>query len=127
MATNRNIMMPNRSPDQRTAILLAMLKEAAINAKPMKYIQNILHGMYGGTSSTMPCPVKRCNAPKTPSGMAKHKLLKAAILSRPRAWVISFFEANTPIKKSAMPVKHMATAVREIAKNITRKVESIDF
>ena len=36
MATNRNIMIPTSRPDQRTAILVAMLNDAAISAQPTK-------------------------------------------------------------------------------------------
>ncbi len=34
IATNRNIMIPKSRPDQRAATPVAMLKDAAINAKP---------------------------------------------------------------------------------------------
>src|SRR5216684_2870866 len=70
---------------------------------------------------------KRCSAPKTASGMAKHKLLKATILSRPRAEAISLFAANTPIKKSAMPAEQVAATVGEVSKNVARMVGCIDF
>jgi hypothetical protein len=115
-------MIPNSSPDQRTPILAVMLKDAAINAQPMKYTQNIRHGMYGGTMSLTNAGPKRCSAPKTASGIPKHKLLKATILSRPRASAIWFFAAHTPIKKSAMPAEHIATAVPEISKNVARVI-----
>ena len=45
MATNRNIMAPNSSPDQRTPTLLAMLNDAAVSPQPTKYAQNRGHGM----------------------------------------------------------------------------------
>ena len=48
-------------------------------------------------------PPERCSAPKTASGMAKHKWVRATILSMPRAWAISFFAANSPITSSARP------------------------
>jgi hypothetical protein len=100
-----NVVIESSGPpihiaDQRTPILAAMLKDAAINAPPMKYTQNIRPGMYFGTRSlTNPGP-KRWSAPKTARGIAKYKLLKATILSRPRASAISFFAAHTPIKKA---------------------------
>src|SRR5262252_10789637 len=127
IATNRNIMIPKSRPDQRIPILVAMLKDAAINAQPTEYTQNIRQGIYGGTIAMTNCGPKRCSAPKTASGMAKHKLLKATSLSRPRASAISFFAANTPITKSAIPAKHIATSVREISKNMAKIVWRIDF
>ncbi len=102
IATNRNIMIPNSRPDQRTPILVAMLKDAAISAQPTKYTQNKRHGMYRGTRFMSSRGPKRCSAPKTASGMAKHKLLKATILSRPRAEAISLFAANTSIKDASV-------------------------
>src|SRR5712691_6100517 len=60
-----------------------MLKDADSNAKPTKYAQNKRHGMYEGTLSMMNLAAERCSAPKTAKGMAKHKLLRATILSRP--------------------------------------------
>src|SRR5262252_5212644 len=71
--------------------------------------------MYRGTMGRMNSGAKRWSAPKTTSGMAKHRLLKATIFSRPRALATSFFEAMAATKKTAMPVEHMAAAVREIA------------
>ena len=44
IASNRNIMMPNSRPDQRTSTLVAMLSDAAIKATPTKYAQNKCHG-----------------------------------------------------------------------------------
>src|SRR5215510_9597341 len=105
-------MVPNSRPDQRTPILVAMLNDAAVNAKPMKYTQNIRPGMYRGTMGRMNCGPKRCNAPKTASGTAKDKLLRAKILSRPRTSAISFLAAHAPIRKSAMPAAHMDVDVR---------------
>src|SRR5437763_11634658 len=126
MATNRNIMIPNSRPDQRTAILVAMLKDAAINAQPMEYTQNKRHGMYAGTRFATNRGPKRWSVPKTASGAAKHKLAKAMILSRPRALAISFFAAHTPIKKSATPAEHIATTVLEMSKNMARMAGCID-
>src|SRR5262249_20751741 len=74
--------------------------------------------MYRGTRFATNCAPKRCKAPKTASGIAKHKLLKATILSRPRAAATSFFAANAPIKNSAMPAEHKPTAVGEVPKNV---------
>src|SRR5579859_112990 len=115
-----NIMIPTSRPDQRTPILAAMLRAAAISAPPTKYTQNIRPGMYFGTRSLTNSGPKRWSAPKTASGTAKHRLLKATILSRPWAWAISFFAAHIPIKKTAMPAEHIATAVPEVAKNTAR-------
>src|SRR6266566_408307 len=126
IATKRNIMIPNRRPDQRSPILVAMRKDADSNAKPTKYTQNKRQGMYEGTTSMIDLVAERCSAPKTASGTAKHRLLKATILSRPRAWAISFFEANTPIKKTAMPAENIATGVGEISKSAVRIVGCID-
>src|SRR6266571_2605489 len=124
-----NIMIPTSRPDQRTPILAAMLKDAAINAQPTKYTQIIRPGMYRGTRSLTNSGPKRCNVPKTASGTAKHKLARATILSlfMPRAWAMSFFAAHSPIKKSAMPAQHIATAVPEISKNMARMAGCIDF
>src|SRR5713226_3277638 len=120
-------MIPNSRPDQRTHTLVAMLNDAAINAQPTKYTQNKRHGMYIGTMSLTNRAPKRCSAPKTASGMAKHKLLKATILSSPRASAISLFAANTPIKKSAMPAEQVAATVGEVSKNVARMGGFIDF
>src|SRR5262245_19777451 len=67
-------------------------------------------GMHGGTMSFTNWGPKKWSAPKTASGIAKHSELRATILSRPWAWAISFFVANSAIKRSAMPAAHMATA-----------------
>src|SRR5215470_8136122 len=104
-----------------------MLNDAAIKAKPTKYAQNKRHGMYGGTRFLMNCAPERCSAPKTASGIAKHKLVRARTLSRPRALAISFFAANTPIKKRATPAEQVATTVREISKMVARMAGYIDF
>src|SRR5262249_32633757 len=88
--------------------------------------QNIRQGMYRGTMGRMNCGPNRCNAPKTASGTAKHKLLKATILSRPRAATISFFPAHAPIKKSAMPARHIEVAVGDNSRNMARMVGCID-
>ena len=70
----------------------------------------------------MNCAPERCSAPKTAKGMAKHKLLKATIFSKPPARAISVFAAHSAIRKSRMPALHIETAVREISKNVTRMV-----
>src|SRR6266446_6250896 len=99
-----------------------MLKDADSNAKPTKYAQNNRHGIYEGTASAMNLAPERCSAPKTAKGMAKHKLLKATILSRPLASAISLFAAHSATRKSRMPALHIETAVREISKNVARMV-----
>src|SRR5258708_19075275 len=99
-----------------------MRKEAASNANPTKYAQNKRHGMYEGTPSMMNLAPERCSAPKTAKGMAKHKLLKATILSRPRARAISVFAAHSATRKSTMPALHIETTAREISKNVARMV-----
>src|SRR5271165_1983104 len=99
-----------------------MLKDADSNAKPTKYAQNKRHGMYEGTPSMMNLAPERCSAPKTANGMAKHKLLKTTILSRPPARAISVFAAHSAIRKSRMPALHIETTVREISKKVARMV-----
>src|SRR6266404_8864274 len=99
-----------------------MLKDADSNAKPTKYAQNKRHGMYEGTLSMMNLAAERCSAPKTANGMAKHKLLKTTILSRPPARAISVFAAHSATRKSKMPAQHIETTVREISKNVARMV-----
>src|SRR5216684_4967526 len=99
-----------------------MLKDADSSAKPTKYAQNNRHGMYEGTLSMMNLAPERCSAPKTAKGMAKHKLLKAAILSSPLARAISAFAAQSATRKSRMPALHIETTVREISKNAARMV-----
>src|ERR1051325_8265302 len=99
-----------------------MLKDADSNATPTKYAQNKRHGMYEGTLSMMNFAPERCSAPKTAKGMAKHKLLKATILSRPPARAISVFVAHSATKKSRMPALHIETTEREISKNMARMV-----
>src|SRR5256885_13029703 len=84
-----------------------MLKEADSNAMPTKYAQNKRHGMYEGTLSMMNFAPERCSAPKTAKGTAKHKLLKATILSRPPARAISVFAAHSATRKSRMPAPHI--------------------
>src|SRR6266481_7275678 len=64
----------------------------------------------------------RCREPKTAKGMAKHKLLKATILSRPRARAISLFAAHSATTKSRMPALHIETTGREISKKVARMV-----
>src|SRR5882762_2650588 len=99
-----------------------MLKDAESNAKPTKYAQNNRLGIYEGTASMMNLAAERCSAPKTARGMAKHKLLKTTILSRPPVRTISFFAAHSAIRKSRMPALHIETAVREISRNMARMV-----
>src|ERR1700740_740991 len=99
-----------------------MLKDADSNAKPTKYAQNKRHGIYEGTLSMMNLAPERCSAPKTANGIAKHKLLKTTILSRPPACAISVFVAHSATRKSRMPALHTETTVREISKNVARRV-----
>src|SRR5438132_14230768 len=100
-----------------------MLKEADSNAKRTKYAQNKRPGMYERTLSMMNLAPERCSAPKPAKGTAKHKLLKATILSRPPARAISVFAAHSATRKSRMPTPHIEAAVREISKNVARMVE----
>src|SRR5690242_4006610 len=79
--------------------------------------------MYAGTLSMMNLAAERCSAPKTAKGMAKHKLHKATILSRPPARAISVFANHSATRKSRMPALDVETAVREISKNVARMVE----
>src|SRR5229473_888513 len=102
-----------------------MLKDADSNAKPTKYAQNKRHGIYEGTLSMMNLAAERCSAPKTAKGMAKHKLLKATILSRPPPRAISAFAAHSATRKSRMPALLIETAVREISRNVARMVVCI--
>src|ERR1700692_3767328 len=102
-----------------------MLKDADSSAKPTKYAQNKRHGMYEGTPSMMNLAPERCSAPKTAKGMAKHKLLKATILSRPPARAISVFADHSAIRKTRMPALHIETAAREISKNVPRMMVRI--
>src|SRR5260370_22460578 len=99
-----------------------MLKEPQSNAKPTKYAQNKRHSMYEGTLSMMNLAPERCTAPNTAKGMAKHKLLKATILSRPPARAISVLAAHSATRKSTMPALHIETTGREISKNVARMV-----
>src|SRR6267154_6702808 len=99
-----------------------MLKDAASNAKPTKYAQNKRHGMYEGTLSMMNLAPERCSAPKTAKGMAKHKLLKTTILSRPPARAISVFAAHSATRKSSTPAMPIETTAREISKNVASMV-----
>src|ERR1700722_1701747 len=99
-----------------------MLKDAASSAKPKKYAQNNFHGMYEGTIVARPSAAARCRAPKTARGAAKHKLLKATILSRPRARTISVFAAQSATRKSRMAALHIETTEREISRNAARMV-----
>src|SRR5580765_2229686 len=78
--------------------------------------------MYCGTMGRTNSAAERCRAPKTAKGMAKHKLLKATILSRPRARAISVFAAHSAIRKIRMPALHIDTGVREVSRNTARMV-----
>src|SRR5262245_8468979 len=111
IATKRNIMIPKSRPDQRTPVLVAMLSDAAINAQPTKYTQKERQGMYAGTMSSTNSGPERWSAPKTARGTAKHRLPRATTLSSPRASAISFLATHAPIRKTAMPAEHIATAV----------------
>src|ERR1700693_517379 len=99
-----------------------MLKDADRHANPTKYAQNNRHGIYDGTLSMMNLAPERCSAPKTANGMAKHKLLKTTILSRPLAPATPVFAAHSAMRKSRRPAPHIETAVREISKNMARMV-----
>src|ERR1700751_4236407 len=102
-----------------------MLNAAASSAKPTKYAQNKRHGMYDGTMSMRNFAPARCSAPKTAKGMAKHKLLKATILSSPPTRAISDFAAHRAIRKSKTPALPIETAVRENSKNVARMIVCI--
>src|SRR4051794_33224591 len=78
--------------------------------------------MYDGTIGARNGALARCSAPKTAKGMAKHKLLKATILSRPRAGATSVFAAHSAISRSRTPALHIETTVPEISKNAARMV-----
>src|SRR5579864_552481 len=99
-----------------------MLNDAESSAQPTKYAQNNRHGMYLGTMGRTIPTSARCRAPKTAKGTAKHRLLKATILSRPRARAKSSFAAHRAIRKTRMPAEHIETGVREITKNEARMV-----
>src|SRR5216684_2115090 len=71
----------------------------------------------GRTKST----AERCRAQKTAKGMAKNKLLKATILSRPRARAISFLADQRAIRKITMPALHIESGARDNAKNVARR------
>ncbi len=81
--------------------------------------------MYEGTASMMNLASDRCSAPKTAKGMAKHKLLRTTILSRPPARRISVLAAHSATRKSRIPALHIETAVREISKNMAKMVVCI--
>src|SRR5882672_10491247 len=83
--------------------------------------------MYDGTRSIRNFAPERCSAPNAANGMAKHKLVRATILSRPRAWAISFFAANRPITSSARTAADIDKAVRENSKNAARRVGCMDL
>src|SRR5690349_2612030 len=102
-----------------------MLKDAASSATPTKYVQNSGQGMNLGTNRMMDLARAKCSAPKTAKGLAKHKLLKATILSRPLARAMSVFATHSAIRKSRMPALHIETTVREISKNAARMIVCI--
>src|SRR5579863_2875855 len=66
---------------------------------------------------------ERCSAPKTARGMAKHNLLKATILPRPRAFAMSVFTPHSAIRKSSTAAPDIETTVRENSRNAARVVE----
>src|ERR1700690_596035 len=99
-----------------------MLKDAASSAKPTKYAQNNRHGMYLGTRGATKFTAETCRAPKTAKGTAKHKLLRATILSRPLARAISVFAAHSAIRETRMPAPHIETTVLEIPQKVARTV-----
>src|SRR5580692_4178562 len=102
-----------------------MLNDAESSAQPTKYAQNKCHGMYEGTPSMMDLASEKCSAPKTAKGAAKHKLLKATTLSRPRACAISVFAAHQAIRNSRMPAPHIQTAGRESSRKAAGMFECI--
>src|ERR1700759_3637037 len=99
-----------------------MLKDAHNKATPTKYAQNKRHGIYDGTASIMNLAPVSCSAPKTAKGMAKHKLAKAPILSRPPAFAISFFAAHRATRKTRMPALHIEIDAREISRDMASSV-----
>src|SRR5579885_2449923 len=70
----------------------------------------------------MNCALKRCSALKTASGTAKHRLLSATTLSRPRASAMAFLTAHKPITNSAIPSAQAATTGGEAMRNDARSV-----
>src|SRR5258708_16609477 len=103
-----------------------MLNDAAMSAKPTKYIQNERQGMYDGTIFRG-IPPERCSAPKAANGMAKHKGVRATTLSMPQDWVISFFAASRPIASSARLAAHIETALFKNSRNTPRIVARMDL
>src|SRR5579864_8758714 len=99
-----------------------MLKDAATSAQPTKYAQNNRHGIYGGTMGRTDPTSERCRAPKTAKGTAKHKLLKATILSKPLVRAISVLAAHRAIRKIRIPALHIETGVRGISTNAARMI-----
>src|SRR5579863_3431252 len=99
-----------------------MLSDSAISARPTKYTQNIRQGMYDGTAAARDCGRERCSAPKTANGMAKHRWVRATILSMPRARATSFFAATRPIASSATPAMDIDKAGPENPRNTARIV-----
>jgi hypothetical protein len=59
--------------------------------------------------------------------MAKHKGVRATILSMPRAWAILFLAANSPITSSERPAADIDKAVPENARNTARIVGCMDL
>src|SRR6516225_12390192 len=104
-----------------------MLNDAAIKAKPTKYAQNNGQGMYDGTPIARDFAPDRCSAPNTARGMAKHRLLKATILSRPRARATSFFVAGSPRARITRPALHIKTAGRKNSKKRARRTGCIEL
>src|SRR5579862_4172213 len=78
--------------------------------------------MYEGTMVARAFAAARCRAPKTAKGAAKHKLLKATTLSRPRACAISSLATHRATKEIRMPAPHIASTVGEVSKNVARMV-----
>src|SRR5579883_379885 len=104
-----------------------MLSDAAIRARPTKYTQNIRNGIYDGTRASIDCGFERCSAPKTASGIAKHKGVKATILPMPRAWAIWFLAATVPIASSASPAADIDKAGLDKARKRARIVRCMEL
>ena len=65
----------------------------------------------------------RCSAPKTAKGMAKHKLLRATILSRPRARCdIGLRRPQRNQEKQDAGAAQSRPGAREIATNVARMI-----
>src|SRR5258707_12866631 len=83
--------------------------------------------MYDGTRAIRNFAPERCSAPKAANGMAKHRLVRATILSMPRAWAISFFAADRPITSSARPAADIEKAMHENSRNTARIVGCMEL